>query len=198
MQVPGLIAAGEAVGGANGANRLSGNAMSEAFVFGKQAGQSAAERAKRQCFVDGADNLDEAAELISAEHSGGDLNTAEMLSRLQTLMQDKVGPLRDGKKLSGALQEIDQLTAEMGMHPPGKSGRFDMQRLDWFDLRNMLLVARVVATAALARKETRGAQQREDYPEISPDWEVNQVVALADNVPMITRVPAATRTAETA
>ena len=44
-KVPGLFAAGEAVGGANGANRLSGNAMSEAFVFGERAGRFAADRA---------------------------------------------------------------------------------------------------------------------------------------------------------
>src|SRR5213082_2799586 len=46
-QVPGLLVAGEAVGGANGANRLSGNAITEALVFGRRAGQSAAARAQR-------------------------------------------------------------------------------------------------------------------------------------------------------
>src|SRR6185436_13802377 len=45
-EVPGLLVAGEAVGGANGANRLSGNAITEAFVFGRQAGRTAATRAK--------------------------------------------------------------------------------------------------------------------------------------------------------
>ena len=44
-------------------------------------------------------------------------------------------------------------------------GAFDMVRLDWFDLRNMLLVARTVATAALARTESRGAHAREDFPD---------------------------------
>ena len=46
-EVPGLLVAGEAVGGANGANRLSGNAITEALVFGRRAGRSAAERRKR-------------------------------------------------------------------------------------------------------------------------------------------------------
>ena len=45
--MPGLFAAGEAVGGANGANRLSGNAITEALVFGRRAGRSAAARAGR-------------------------------------------------------------------------------------------------------------------------------------------------------
>ncbi len=47
-------------------------------------------------------------------------------------------------------------------------------------LRNMLLVSRVVAEAALARTETRGAHQREDYPGLSPDWALNQTAALRD------------------
>ena len=63
---------------------------------------------------------------------------------------------------------------------PGDGNRFDMRRIDWFDLRNMLLVSRVVAEAALARTETRGAHQREDYPGLSPDWALNQTVTLRD------------------
>ena len=53
-----------------------------------------------------------------------------------------------------------------------------MRRLDWFDLRNMLLVARAVTQAALTRTESRGAHQREDFPGMLPEWHVNQVVRL--------------------
>jgi succinate dehydrogenase flavoprotein subunit len=62
----------------------------------------------------------------------------------------------------------------------GDGNRFDMRRIDWFDLRNMLLVSRVVAEAALARTEARGAHQREDYPRLSPNWAFNQIVGLRD------------------
>jgi len=51
-----------------------------------------------------------------------------------------------------------------------------MLRTDWFDLRNMLPVARIVAQAALRRTESRGAHQREDFPGMLPAWRVNQVV----------------------
>ena len=81
-------------------------------------------------------------------------------------------------RLTRALRQIDDLTQALGEAPPGDGNGFDMRRLDWLDLRNMLLVARVVAEAALARTETRGAQQREDYPQTSPDWAVNQFVSL--------------------
>jgi succinate dehydrogenase/fumarate reductase flavoprotein subunit len=175
--VPGLFAAGEAVGGANGANRLSGNAITEALVFGREAGCSAAAHAQRAALADRADNAEEAQSLITSG-STRELNTAAMLTHLQSVMQDRVGPLRDAAKLTRALDEIGELQSALGDTPPGHADRFDMPRLDWFDLRNMLLVARVVAEAALARQETRGAQQREDFPETSADWAVNQAVTL--------------------
>ena len=175
--LPGLFAAGEAVGGANGANRLSGNAITEALVFGRRAGRSAADYVRRSSVSpDHADNASKAIALIAAHAPTRDFNTAEMLQTLQKTMQDNVGALRSEAKIIAALDIIGRLTEEIGNSPPGDGNRFDMRRIEWFDLRNMLLVARVVAEAALARTETRGAQQREDYPELSPDWAFNQIV----------------------
>ena len=65
-----------------------------------------------------------------------------------------------------------------------------MQRLDWFDLRNMLTVARCVTQAALLRTESRGAHQREDFPEMLPEWRVNQTVRLRDATLEIEQAPA--------
>ena len=64
------------------------------------------------------------------------------------------------------------------MEPPGGRRAFDLQRLEWLDLRNMLLVARVVTLAALRRTESRGAHWREDFPASSLNWELNQLVHL--------------------
>src|SRR5215472_15932638 len=101
--VPGLYAAGEAVGGANGANRLSGNAITEALVFGRRAGQSAAERAagmRAQPFRPEAARA--ALDLIGASGTGDGPNTADMVQRLQTIMADDVGPFRIAEKLERA------------------------------------------------------------------------------------------------
>ena len=66
-----------------------------------------------------------------------------------------------------------------------------MQRIDWFDLRNMLLVARTVVLAALRRTESRGAHQREDFPGMLPAWHANQVVRLSGGALDIASVPVA-------
>ncbi len=186
--LPGLYACGEAVGGANGANRLSGNAITEALVFGREAGRSAAARAAHLATTpDGGDNMQAALDLIAADTPVRDLNTAELLQTLQATMQDDVGPLRSEEKLSRALAKIDELADTLGERPPGGAGGFDMRRLDWLDLRNMLLVGRVVAEAARARTETRGAQNREDFPETAPDWALNQVVTWRDGAITLSR-----------
>ncbi|MGB7825302.1 MAG: FAD-binding protein, partial [Pseudolabrys sp.] len=179
--LPGLFAAGEAVGGANGTNRLSGNAITEALVFGRRAGRSAADSVKHlRASPDHADDAQKAIALIAADAPTRNFNTAEMQQTLQKTMQDNVGALRDEAKIVAAIDTISLLADELGDTPPGDGNRFDMRRIDWFDLRNMLLVSRVVAEAALARTETRGAHQREDYPRLSPDWALNQTVELQD------------------
>jgi succinate dehydrogenase/fumarate reductase flavoprotein subunit len=193
--VPGLYAAGEVVGGANGANRLSGNAITEALVFGRRAGKSAAERAKRmtqpklmpQAIAATLDLIRAEAKTVT---SG---NTAAMVARLQATMADHVGPFRTGAKLSAALDEIAGLAGELGEHPSGHAAAFDLQRLEWFDLRNMLAVAHAVTATALKRSESRGAHQREDFPKMLPQWQVHQSVQLRDGALKISGAPAAAK-----
>jgi succinate dehydrogenase/fumarate reductase flavoprotein subunit len=187
--VPGLLVAGEAVGGANGANRLSGNAITEALVFGREAGRSAAARAARMRAAPDAD-ASETLDLMRRDAPKDPPNSAEMLQALQQVMADDVGPLRTAASLDGALGRIDALTAALGDRPFGRQGKFDLQRLEWFDLRNMLMVARAVAQAASLRTESRGAHQREDFPEMLPQWRVNQVVRLRDGQLDIAQSPA--------
>jgi succinate dehydrogenase / fumarate reductase flavoprotein subunit len=176
-EVPGLLVAGEAVGGANGANRLSGNAITEALVFGRRAGRSASQRARAmRVHAFQAQAARSALDLVRAETKQGDINTAAMIERLQGVMANDVGPFRTQAKLTRALSSIEEMMRALGERPIGDSGAFDLRRLEWFDLRNMLLVARAVATAAVARSESRGAHQREDFAEMLPAWQVNQLL----------------------
>jgi succinate dehydrogenase/fumarate reductase flavoprotein subunit len=193
--LPGLYVAGEVVGGANGANRLSGNAITEALVFGRRAGRSAAARAVRvrQPPLRPRDAAN-AVDLVSADGGKGraSVNSAALIARLQAIMADNVGPIRTAAKLARALEEIAALDAEIGEMPPGQAGAFDLERLDWFDLRNMLTVGRAVAAAAQARTESRGAHQREDCPAMLPQWRVHQTVRLRDGELTISGAPAKT------
>ena len=92
--------------------------------------------------------------------------------------------------LAPALAGIAALSAELGDRPPGRVVAFDLERLDWFDLRNMLTVARSVAESALNRTESRGAHQREDFPAMLPQWQLHQHVRLADGEVKISGAPA--------
>src|SRR5262249_59424128 len=96
----------------------------------------------------------------------------------QAIMTDDVGPFRTGEKLERALAAFADMTRALGERPAGGGDAFDLRRLEWFDLRNMLTVARTVATAALKRSESRGAHQREDFPAMLPEWRLNQVARL--------------------
>jgi len=192
-EVAGLFVAGEAVGGANGANRLSGNAITEALVFGRRAGRSAAERVKRMpTHPFRAEAARPSIDLIAASGDGDDLNTAAMIERLQATMADDVGPLRTQARLARALAAIDEMTRTLGARPMGDNKPFDLRRLDWFDLRNMLLVARAVTMSALARGESRGAHQREDLPGMLPQWRLNQVARLESGGLALTPAPVVT------
>jgi succinate dehydrogenase/fumarate reductase flavoprotein subunit len=176
--VPGLLVAGEAVGGANGANRLSGNAVTEALVFGRRAGRSAAARAKAMASRPVGSNGVAPDWLKGDPSRRRDLNTAEMVQELQRTMWNQVGPYRTEEKLAQTLTHIGEMTRALGDLPPAGAQAFDLARLEWLDLRNMLLVARVVTQAALQRTESRGAHQREDFPEQCTEWGANQVVHL--------------------
>jgi aspartate oxidase len=180
--VPGLYACGEAVGGANGANRLSGNAITEAFVFGARAGQCAAKTALQA----GAHWSDEAAapalDMLRASDTRETPNLAVAVTDLQALMADKVGPFRTEEKLAEAIVEIDRMASELGTAPPSSGQSFDPLLIDWLDLRNMLQVAKAVAVPALARTESRGAHQRDDHPGLDEAWTLNQTVTLSGGV----------------
>jgi succinate dehydrogenase/fumarate reductase flavoprotein subunit len=112
-----------------------------------------------------------------------------MIERLQATMADDVGPFRTEAKLKRALLAIDEMTGVLGERPMGDNKPFDLRRLEWFDLRNMLLVARTVTISALARGESRGAHQREDLPGMLPQWRLNQVARLGPDGVALTLVP---------
>jgi succinate dehydrogenase/fumarate reductase flavoprotein subunit len=181
-RVEGLYAAGEAVGGANGANRLSGNAITEAFVFGARAGSAAAEKARR---VSGAweerlaDESRRQLERFRGNSQKDGLVPVSLQAELQKLMWEQAGPFRTGGKLAAALARIEQMRKEdlprLGI---GDARGFNVDLHDAFELRAMLPTAEAVVRSALARTESRGAHQREDFPNTDARCLKNQIVEL--------------------
>ena len=179
--IPGLFAAGEAVGGANGANRLSGNAISEAFVFGERAGRfAAAHRGVRADITEAeAEAAFEEAKTVMTAKKAPDGGAGGVMRDLQKLMWEQVGLIRTTEGIAGALETIRDMRATvLPAIAVEDDAPFNQALLDWFDLRNGLLCAESVAQSAANRKESRGAHQMEDIPETRAEFEKNQVIKL--------------------
>src|SRR5213595_18424 len=166
-RLPGLFAAGECAAGINGANRLGGNSLSDLLVFGKRGGEFAATFARDN--PHGQINTDEidtvAREALSPfERSNGE-NPYAIQKDLQEVMQHNVGIVRDESEMCSALDHLKTLWERAAR--VGITGNRDFNP-GWhtaLDLKSLLTVSEAVTRAALERKESRGAQFREDYPE---------------------------------
>jgi len=181
-RIANLYAAGEAVGGAHGANRLSGNAITEALVFGAVAGSSAADCAAEQTALALNDSQARAAldRLNAFAESGAKdgVTASQLQTQLQQLMWEQAGPFRTEEKLRAALTRIRAMQSsdlEKLRIPTGAP--FDLELHERFEVRAMLTCAEAIVSAALERRESRGAHQREDFPESDDDFLKNQVIA---------------------
>lgn len=189
--VPNLFAAGEAVGGAFGANRLSGNGITEALVFGERSGRHAAARAEESAAAPWSDAAAAPIlDLLRAPALRNGANPAELVTELQRVMGDDVGPFRTAAGLERALVRLREMQKTAAAAGFGAGQAYDAALIDRLDLRNMLRVAETVTSAALARTESRGAHQREDFPEMDDAWTLHQVARLRGDAVDLTRVPA--------
>ena len=193
--VAGLYAAGEVTAGLHGANRLGGNSLAETVVFGRRAGEAAADwsssrdlQLRDRRVVRAADQ-----ELSSLIRHGRQF--ARPLQRaLRDAMWETCGVVRDQAGLEGGLErvaELRELAADVDVRPTSE-GYADLAHA--LDLRASLAVAEASLLGALARTESRGAHQRRDHPELSPELRVNfrvradadgQLTTTTDPVPSI-------------
>jgi succinate dehydrogenase / fumarate reductase, flavoprotein subunit len=170
--VAGLFAAGEAAAGLHGANRLGGNSLSDLLVFGRRAGLAAAEQAKKTVAspVDPAQVAAAEREmLLPFERKDGESPYA-LHRDLQQVMQSLVGIFRTEEDLRSALDKIEQLRQRSENLAVEGSRMFNPGWHLSRDLKSMLTVSRAVAQSALARRESRGAHSRIDYPDYDATW----------------------------
>jgi succinate dehydrogenase / fumarate reductase flavoprotein subunit len=166
--VPGLFAAGEVAAGLHGANRLGGNSLSDLLVFGQRAGEHAAAYASRVGMgTADAGEVDLAARqaLAPFERANGGEGPFQIQHDLQAKMQDLVGIVRREEEMVEALDVIAGLRDRAtNVGAPGNR-EYNPGWHTALDLDNLLTVSEAVTRAAIERKESRGAQFRDDYPQ---------------------------------
>lgn len=184
--VPGLYAAGELAGGANGANRLSGNALPEAMVFGHRAGVTAARyvTAKAPIALEPRD-IAPHTDLIRAQLGANPkaTSTAEAGERLRKMMWQNAGAFRNEGDLKTAYEVIRGMRSqELDTLSVGAETIHNASLTEWFELRNGLLAAEALVLAARQRRESRGAHQRDDFPDASNAFLKSQHLAFRDDI----------------
>lgn len=163
--IPGLYAAGEDAGGVHGANRLGGNGVAESIVFGAIAGDAMVR-----------DLASLASPMPEIPHVGdplrahsGTTNPFALRRELGSLAWDSIGIVRSAAALEEALERLDAIEARLAdVALPGEAaGNPSLQAC--MDTANLVTVARLIATSAALREESRGSHYREDFPQTSPD-----------------------------
>ena len=178
--VAGLFAAGEVAGGMHGANRLGGNSLSDLLVFGRRAGLHAAQYAKDFQGVPRVDDgeVEEAARgaLAPFERTGGE-NPYAIQQDLQECMHALVGIIRTEDELAKALEELASLKDRAARVSVEGHRQYNPGWHLALDLDPLLAVSECITRAALERRESRGAQTRDDYPKTDPELaKVNVVI----------------------
>ena len=101
-----------------------------------------------------------------------------LLDELRDIMWNDVGPFRTAVGLNRALVRLAEIKAALPDVAIAAGPACNATLADWFELRASLVAAETVARAALAREESRGAHQREDFPESDPAWAHRQYLRM--------------------
>ena len=187
--IPGLFAAGEAAAGLHGANRLGGNSLSDLLVFGRRAGEAAAAHAKKTTApsLDAAQVEDAAREMLEPFERGDGESPYEIHRDLQDTLQTLVGIYRNEGDLKRAVAEIERFRERVARVRVEGSRLFNPGWHLARDLKSMLTAAQCVTLCALARKESRGAHSRIDFPNYDAEWGRKNNIAVRDGGRMVLR-----------
>jgi succinate dehydrogenase / fumarate reductase flavoprotein subunit len=192
--IPGLFAAGECAAGINGANRLGGNSLSDLIVFGKRAGEYAAQFAKRNAAV----RVDAAAvdramkeALLPFERGSSGENPYKIQQDLQQTMQNLVGIVRMESEMQEALKRLAAFNARAAQAGVAGHREYNSGWHTCLDLRNLLSVSEAIARSAIERKESRGGHFREDCPDKKVEFGTFNIAVQqqADGSMKVFRVP---------
>ncbi len=185
--IPGLMAIGEAACvSVHGANRLGSNSLLDLIVFGRAAALRAVELVKpgeaHEQLNDGAVEsvLDRFDKL---RHAGGEIPVAELRIEMQKTMQSHAAVFRTGKLIEQGLTRLRELYSQMdNLRLSDRSMVWNTDLVEAIELTNLMPQAIVTAQSALNRKESRGAQARDDYPERDDEnWMKHTLATIGEN-----------------
>jgi succinate dehydrogenase / fumarate reductase flavoprotein subunit len=164
----GLYAAGECAAGLHGANRLGGNSLSDLLVFGRRAGLAAAAYAGKAsaAYANDAQIAEAEREMLAPFERGDGENPYSVHRDLQEVMQNLVGIFRVEEDMNKAMGELEKLKARAARVRVEGSRMFNPGWHLTNDLKSMLICSEAVTRSALARKESRGAHSRIDFPKL--------------------------------
>ena len=194
--VPGLYGAGEcACVSVHGGNRLGANSLLDTVVFGRRAGDHAAEVSRGMEYK--SFNVEIWAEVeerklrdMQARDANGD-RVAKIRWEMGTAMDQHLGVFRDEAGMSEALNTIRQLKERYSRVPVEDKGRiFNTDLVFALELGLMLDCAETIVVSALERKESRGAQSRRDYSQRDDkNWLKHVLVSHSDEGPQVSYLP---------
>jgi fumarate reductase (CoM/CoB) subunit A len=188
--VKGLFAVGETAGGSHGADRLGGGMLAACQVFGKRAGRAATDWAKREnrghARRDDLGGMTAKAKRFAPGSGSGTYSPAEIKREIQELSFRHLLLIRTGEGLLAFQRELDNVLEKLNRDCRIETSRETMQAIE---VENLIQTGKIMAGAALARRETRGSHVREDFPETSPMAEWAIIRQGQSGEPSITFVP---------
>lgn len=181
--LPGLYAAGEVCGGVHGANRLSGNAVTEILVEGKVVGKTVAEFVSERDFSEiKEENYEMLVQKIFKPYKNYSnkegASAIELRKRIQKLAGKNVGVVRDEDLLKQAIHEIQEIKEQASLISLTNNQKiYNREWIEALQVENMALTLEMIARSALVREESRGVHYRRDFPKLNnKNWLKNTVL----------------------
>jgi len=161
--IKGLFAAGQAMGGLFGANRLGSTSLTELAVFGYRAGKSAAQHAKLSNKQNNNDIFHEHyLKFKNIFNKKGKLKAYKLKLDLQKKCWDNIGPARTEKKLKKMVTFLNKIEKDLNNVNVPNEMIWNQQFIDFIELKNMIITAKAVTKASLKRNKSVGGHVRLD------------------------------------